>query len=220
MEYGFPFPVRIQSQVPQLEGLRLSPFTNLDGEQHPRPTLNGRWRINMAVVARGEGAQLALAAFYDAMSQGGATCVVPVCTQFRPNNHDGRMLTGCDMAPEYTFEHVGFLGEPFDGFTLRVAANHRDSYIDVNMPLLSKIRAGHLISLGERLHRVINVNFISESETAARLSLIPNVRGSYPAGEIVIVDQLRIKCQMLEGDPIGFGIDRIKLSSLSFVESF
>lgn len=220
MEYSFPFPVRVRSSAPSLAGLRLSPFTNIDGEVFGTPSLNGLWRIDMSVIARGMQAHLALSGFIDAMSQAGATCAVPVCTQWRPNDQYGRPLTGCDMAPEYLFDHVGFLGDPFDGFTLRRPAAHRDSYVDVDKPALSHLWIGHFFTLDDRLYRVINVSAIDESDTSVRLSVIPNIRGNHEAGKVVIVDQLRLRCQMEEGSLVGFSADRIKESRLSFVEAF
>lgn len=128
MQVSFPFPVKLQSSVPKLEGLRFQPFTNIDGETFAKPALNGVWRLDMTVLAHDMQSHLALSSFVTQMSAAGTTCVVPVCTQWRPNDQNGRRLTGCDMAPVYTFDHVGFLGEPFDGFTLRAAAAHRASY--------------------------------------------------------------------------------------------
>lgn len=220
MEYAFPFPVRLQSQVPQIDGLRLGTFTNIDGETFAKPAMNGFWRVDMTVVARDMQAQLALSAFTTAMAQAGATCTVPICTQFRPNNEYGRPMTGCDMAPLYTFDHVGFLAEPFGGFTLLSSVNHRDSHIEVSKPELSQLWTGHMISIGDRLYQVVNVSPIDESDTAIRVSVVPSIRGNHDAGTTVIVDQLRLKCVLESGDQIGLGTQRIKTASLSFVEAF
>lgn len=220
MECMFPFPVRLQSAIPTLEGLRLSPFTNINGETFATPALNGFWRLNMRVVARGMQAQLALSSFITAMSAAGATCVVPVCTQWRPNDQRGRMLTGCDMAPEFTFDHVGFLGEPFDGYTLRSAAQHRASYIDLNKPALSQLWPGHHISLGDRLYQVVNTTSIDESDTRIRVSVMPNIRGNHAVGTIAIVDQLRLRCMMESGEQIGLDTTPMKISEMSFIEAF
>lgn len=220
MEVSFPYPVRLQSVVPTLDGMRFSPFTNVNGESFATPSLNGFWRLNMRVVARGMQARLALSSFVTAMTAAGATCIVPVCTHARPNDVHGRMLTGCDMAPEYTFDHIGFLGEPFDGFTLRAAAAHRHSYIDIDKPALSQIWPGHHISLGDRLYQAVNVSAIDESDTRIRVSVMPNIRGDHPVGTVVIVDQLRLKCQLESGDQIGFDTNAFKPAELSFIEAF
>lgn len=219
MEFSFPYPVKLQSSLPTLGGLRLGRFTNIDGEPFDRPSLNGVWRLDVRVVARGMDAQLALSAFVTAMS-GNGTCVVPVCTQWRPNGYNGRMLARGGVAPEYTFDHVGFSDDPFDGFTLRSPASQRDSFIDINKPELSQLRPGHMITLDDRLYHVIKVSSIAESETAIRVSVMPNIRGNHDAGEIVIVDQLRLKCRMESGDQIGFSTEPMKLASLSFIEAF
>lgn len=220
MQVSFPYPVKLQSSVPKLEGLRFQPFTNIDGEAFAKPALNGFWRLDMTVLAHDMQSHLALSSFITQMSAAGTTCVVPVCTQWRPNDQNGRRLTGCDMAPAYTFDHVGFLGEPFDGFTLRAAAAHRTSYIDVNKPALSQLWPGHFISLGDRLHQVVNTTSIGESETAIRVSIMPNVREAQPSGAVVVVDQLRLKCMLESGDQIGVSTNRFKSSALSFVEAF
>lgn len=220
MQVSFPFPVKLQSSVPKLEGLRFQTFTNIDGEPFAKPALNGFWRLDMTVLAHDMQSHLALSSFVTQMSAAGTTCVVPVCTQWRPNDQNGRRLSGCDMAPAYTFDHVGFLGEPFDGFTLRAAAAHRASYIDINKPALSQLWPGHFITLGDRLHQVVNTTSIGESETAIRVSIMPNIREAQPSGAVVIVDQLRLKCMMESGDQIGVSTGRFRSSALSFVEAF
>ncbi|MBT0778064.1 hypothetical protein [Paracoccus sp. pheM1] len=220
MQVSFPFPVKLQSSVPRLEGLRFQPFTNIDGETFAKPALNGFWRLDMTVLAHDMQSHLALSSFITQMSAAGTTCVVPVCTQWRPNDQRGRRLTGCDMAPLYMFDHVGFMGEPFDGFTLRAAAAHRASYIDVNKPSLSQLWPGHFITLGDRLHQVVNTTSIGESETAIRVSIMPSVREAQPSGAVVIVDQLRLKVMMETGDQIGLGTGRFRSSALSLVEAF
>lgn len=219
MQVSFPYPVRVISSTPKPEGFRMEPFTNIDGEPFARPTLNGRWRVEMQLMARGMQAQLALSSFNTAMS-GNATCVIPICTQWRPNDRNGRMLARGGVAPEYTFDHVGFANDPFDGFTLRSPAARRHSFIDINKPALSHLWAGHLISLGDRLHHVVNVSAIDESETAVRVSVMPSIRDNHDAGTIVLVDQLRLKVQMESGEPLGFGIAPMKFAAMSFIEAF
>lgn len=218
MQRAFPYPVMIKSAIPRLEGLRFSPFTNIDGESFATPALNGFWRLDMTVVARGMQAQLALSSFVTAMSAAGTTCVVPVCTQWRPNDDYGRPMTGCDMAPEYSFDHTGFLGSPFPGFTLIQAAQHRDSYITVRKPALSHLWPGHFLSLGTGLHQVVDVENIDD-ETIG-VSVMPNVRGRHVAGTVVIVDQLRLSCVMESGDQIGLDTNPMKIANLAFVEAF
>ncbi|RQP05300.1 MAG: hypothetical protein D1H97_13565 [Paracoccus sp. BP8] len=220
MQVSFPYPVKLQSSVPRLDGLRFQPFTNIDGETFGKPALNGFWRLDMTVLAHDMQSHLALSSFVTQMSAAGTTCVIPVCTQWRPNDEHGRRLTGCDMAPLYTFDHVGFLGAPFDGFTLRAAAAHRDSYIDIDKPRLSQLWPGMFISLGDRLHQVVNTTSIGESETAIRVSVMPNVREAQPLGTVVIVDQLRLKCMMESGEQIGVTTGRFQSSAMSFVEAF
>lgn len=219
MQYSFPYPARVQSSVPTLHGLRHEPFVNIDGESFAKPALNGFWRIEMRVVARCTQAQMALSAFLTAMS-GAAECVVPICVQWRPNDATGRRLARGGVAPEYLFDHTGFANDPFDGFTLAAPAAHRDSYINVSKPVLSQLWPGHFITLGDRLHQVLDVSAIDEREDRIRVSVMPSIRGDYPAGEIVIVDQLRLLCRLESGDQIGFSTDPIKISELSFIEAF
>lgn len=219
MRVAFPYPVRLQSSIPRLEGLRLGTFTNIDGEAFARPSLNGYWRLDMTVVAREMQAQLVLSAFVTAMS-GHARCVVPICTQWRPNDANGRPLARGGVAPEYTLDHVGFANDPFDGFTLRSPASHRDSWIDVRKPALSHLWPGMFITIGERLHQVINVSAIGDSEVSVRASIMPPIRGNHDAGTVVIVDQLRLLCQMESGDQIGVDTSPIKTARLSFIEAF
>ncbi len=220
MQVSFPYPVKIRASTPQLSGMRFSPFTNIDGEAFAKPSLNGFWRLEVTALAHQMGQQLALSSFVTQMQAAGATCVVPVLTQFRPNDDAGRMLAGNCPSPQYTFDHVGFANDPFDGFTLRAAASHRDSYIDVDKPALSQLWPGHYITLGDRLHQVVNVSAIEESETAIRVSVMPNIRGDHDIGTLVVVDQLRLKCRMEQGDPVGASIEKLKISNLSFIEAF
>ena len=220
MHYNFPAPVRIVSFNITPEGLRHQPFTNIDGETFSKPALNGFWRIEMRLLAVDVQSFHALSGFINSMRMGGATCDIPVTTQWLPNSDRGRTLNGFNPAPAYTLDHVGFASEPFDGFTLRAPASHRDSYIDVNKPALSHLAPGHFISLGDRLHQVRNASAIGESETAARVSILPNVRGAHPAGEIVIVDQLRVRCQMQDADPVGAsGLPHAEIGA-TFIEAF
>lgn len=223
MQYSFPYPARVQSSVPTLHGLRHEPFVNIDGESFAKPAMSGFWRTEMRIIARDVQAQMALSAFLTAMS-GAAECVVPICVQWRPNDGSARPiprpLVRGGVAPEYLFDHTGFANDPFDGFTLAAPASHRDSYIDVSKPVLSQLWPGHFITLGDRLHQVVDVSAIDEREDRIRVSVMPSIRGGYPAGEIVIVDQLRLRCRMESGDQIGFGLERMKGSEITFIEAF
>lgn len=219
MRVAFPYPVRLQSIIPRLDGQRLGTFTNIDGETFARPSLNGYWRVDMDVIAYTMQSQLALSAFVTAMS-GHARCVVPICTQWRPNDDRGRRLARGGVAPEYTLDHVGFANDPFDGFTLRSPASHRDSWIDVRKPALSHLWPGMFITIGDRLHQVINVSAIHDSEVSVRASIVPPIRGNHDAGTLVVVDQLRLLCRMESGDQIGVDTSPIKTARLSFIEAF
>lgn len=219
MRVAFPHPVKLQSFRTVLDGQRLGTFTNIDGEAFARPSLNGFWRVDMTVVAYTMQAQLALSAFVTAMS-GNARCVVPICTAWRPNDSNGRPLARGGVAPEYTLDHVGFANDPFDGFTLRSPASHRDSFIDVNKPALSHLWPGMFVIIGERLHQVVNVSAIADSDTACRVSVMPPIRGNHNAGTLVVVDQLRLLCRMETGDQIGLDTSPIKTARLSFIEAF
>lgn len=219
MQVAFPFPVRLSSSVPRLEGQRLSTFTNIDGESFAQPALNAYWRIDMNVVATTTQAQMALSAFVTAMG-GHATCVVPICTQWRPNNSAGRPLARGGHAPDFMTDHTGFVNSPFPGFSLRSAASHRDSYLEITKPELSQLMPGHFVSLGDRLHQVIAVSAINESRTEVRASVLPCVRGNYDVGSLVVVDQLRLICRLESGDQIGLDTNAFKPATLSFVEAF
>lgn len=220
MEIAFPFPVSVTSAIPQLQGLRLNPFTNVDGETFAKPALNGFWRHNMQVVATDMQSHLALDAFLTAMEAPGAECVVPIFARYLPLGNNGRMLTRGGPTAPWTADHVGFTSDPFDGFTLRAAAAYRDSFIDVNMPALSRLWPGHYISLGDRLHKVVNVTPLNENARQARVSVMPNLRAAHPNGTVVIVDQLRLRCTMEMGDPIGATLSPFPQSALSFLEAF
>lgn len=220
MEVAFPYPIKIRASVPKLSGLRFSPFTNIDGETFGTPALNGFWNLSLEFIAVEMSAQLAVSAFVTQMEAAGATCIVPVQLQSRPNDSNGRMLAYNDIVDAYTFDHVGFLNGPFDGYTLRSAASHRDSYIDVNKPALSQLWPGHYITLEDRLYQVTNVSAIGESETAIRVSVMPNIRGNHDSGKTVIVDQLRLKCRLESGDQVGASIEVVKTGTLSFIEAF
>ena len=219
-QVSFPYPVKLQAAVPTLEGLRHSPFVNIDGEAFGKPTMNGFWRFAMNVVAGGMQSELALSAFVTAMSAASAECVVPVCVQWRPNDNRGRRLSRGGVAPVYTFDHIGFANEPFEGFTLRASAPRRASYIDVNKPALSQLWPGHYISLGDRLHQVVNVSHIGDHPNRIRVSVMPNLRAAHASGTVVVVDQLRLRCRMESGDQIGLSTQRFKTAQLSFIEAF
>lgn len=221
MDVAFPWPVRLMSQTPALEGLRHDPFVNIDGESFAKPTLNGFWRIDMQVVARTTQAKLAVSAFITRMSTAGATCQVPVCGVARPNGSNGRMLIGCSVAPEYTFDHVGFDDAPFDGYVLHADAARRDSRITVTRPELSRLWPGHFISLGDRLHQVVDVEDIGPvDDCLLRVSVMPNLRNAHAAGEIVIVDHLRLRCMMQSGEQVGLSNQPVRTPGLTFVEAF
>lgn len=220
MQVAFPSPVLVRSTIPELAGLRHNPFTNIDGETFSKPTLNGFWKLDLSVIAHDMLAQLALSSFVTAMSAAASECVVPVLVQWLPNGAHGRMLDQGGVGPSFTFDHTGFENEPFDGYSLLAAAAHRDSYIDVQKPELSHLWPGHFITLGDRLHQVVNVNAIGESATQVRLHVMPNIRDGYPLGETVIVDQLRLRCRLEKGDQIGHTIDPVRFGNLSFIEAF
>jgi hypothetical protein len=200
--------------------MRFSPFTNIDGEAFAKPTLNGFWKVNMSMIGLSQQAQLALSAFHTQMKPANARCVIPVISQWRPNDDNGRMLAQNHAAPEWTFDHIGWANDPFDGFTLRAAASHRDSYIDVNKPALSQLWPGHYITIGNRLHQVVNVSSIDESETAIRVSVMPNIRGAHPIGTVVVVDQLVLEVNCAESDPIVNEGARMNPIGFSFIEAF
>lgn len=220
MDVAFPHPVRVRTSVPSLTGLRYQPFTNIDGETFAVPALNGFWKLDMSLIATDIRAQLALSAFVTQMEAAGATCIVPVAVQARPNDDTGRMIRPNAAAPEYTFDHVGWDGAPFDGFKLRVAAAHRDSYLDINKPALSQLWPGHYITLDDRLYQVVKVSAIAESETAIRVSVMPNIRGAHTINKVVVVDQLALKCKMESGDQIGASFEPVRFGNVSFVEAF
>lgn len=220
MQVAFPWPVRIKSCIPRVEGLQLEPFSNVDGEPFGQPTLNGFWRVDMELFARGNEAQMALSAFIAAMQVGGTVCLLPIPTQWRPLDHRGRKIVGARPSPAYTLDHTGYASAPFDGFTLRAAASHRDSYIDVDKPTLSRLVPGQYLTLGVRLHHIVNVTSIGEHPDRLRVSLSPNVRGDYAIGTTVIVDQLQLRVQMESGDPVDPGRGLFKTSRATFVEAF
>ncbi|MCZ4351529.1 hypothetical protein O4H61_03285 [Roseovarius aestuarii] len=220
MQVAFPYPVKVRTSIPLLSGLRFTPFTNIDGESFAKPALNGFWRLDLGLLAIDMQGQLALSAFVTQMEAASATCVVPICVQWLPNDETGRMLRASRAAPDFTFDHIGWDGDPFDGYTLSAAASHRDSFIDVTKPALSQIWPGHYISLGDQLYQVTAVSAIGESETEIRLSVMPNIRGDHDVDDVVIVDQLRLNCRMEIGDQIGSGIDVVKAANISLVEAF
>lgn len=51
MDIAFPYPVKLRASIPSIDGLRYSPFTNIDGETFAKPALNGFWRLNIDVAA-------------------------------------------------------------------------------------------------------------------------------------------------------------------------
>lgn len=220
MEATFPWPCRVVSCKPRLEGMRQEPFVNIDGEPFGRPTLNGFWSVELELLARGDAAQMALAGFITALEPGGTTCVMPIPSRWRPVDNRGRRIVGAAPSPLYTRGHAGFASRPFGGYTLHAAAPRRASYIDINMPTLGQIVGGQLITLGDRLHQVVNVSALDEDPRRARLSLMPNLRAAHPSGTVVVVDQLQLKAQMQTGDPVDPGRGLFKRTTLRMVEAF
>ncbi|AZV00405.1 hypothetical protein pthi1_p40 [Paracoccus phage vB_PthS_Pthi1] len=220
MQIAFPAPVRLQSSVPRLEGLRLQPFTNIDGETFAKPAMNGFWRLDMQAFAFDMQSHLALSAFVTAMGAANAECVVPVYVKWRPLGGNGRMLVRGGPGAPFTSDHIGFTSPQFGGFTLRAPAAYRDSYIDVDTPALSNLSPGHFVTLGARLHQVVNVVPIDEHPQRARVSLMPNLRAAYPVGEVVVVDQLRLRCRLESGDPVASDLSPRQDTSLTFIEAF
>lgn len=220
MQVSFPFPVRVRSSVPTLKGLRHSPFTNIDNESFGKPALNGFWELEIGLIAKDQQSKMAASVFVTQMEAAGATCVIPVCVQWLPNDNRGRPLAGGGVAPSYTFDHTGFNQDPFDGFTLRAPASHRDSYIDILKPALSQLWPGHYITLDDRLYQVANVTSIDELDRRIRVSVMPNIRGDHDFGKVVVVDQLKLNCRMMEGDQIGASSDPVRFPNISLVEAF
>lgn len=219
MQIRFPDNILIGKIKPRLEGLRHTPFVNVDAEPFGRPTLNGYWRVQTQLIASTETQFLALSAFLMSM-RGHATTLLPMTTRWTPNGEDGRKLYGFAqnrVAGEDPFE---FAAEPFDGFTLRAPVEHRDSYIDVNTPVLSRLIPGHFITLGDRFYQVQNVTSIDEHPTRWRVSVAPNIRGSFAAGDTVIVDYLNLRCVLEEADdPESWNVPHAAISA-TFVEAF
>lgn len=220
MEVAFPWPVRIARCVPHPEGHRHDPFVNVDGEPFGRPKLGGFWRVEMDLFARGQQAQMALSSFITAMSDGVTTCVLPIAVQWRPQSANGRKMIGSRPAPNFTRDHTGFASEPYDGYTLLAAAQHRHSYIDVLTPGLASVMPGQFLTLGNRLHQITNATPINELPRRMRLSIWPNVREAHPNGAVVIVDQLRLRMRMENGEPVDPGRGLFKTSHATFVEAF
>lgn len=221
MQVSFPYPTRFISSMPDLDGLRHSPFVNIDNESFAAPKLNGYWRVNMRLLAHGMQGQLALSSFITAMRYAGTTCVIPICVHHWPNNEHGRPLSGNCAVNEWTDNHTGFVAEPFDGFRLVSNVSHRDSYVDVETPALSRLMPGHFFSLGnDTLYQVLNTNSISETPRRYRVHVAPFIRGDHAAGDLVIVDQIRLRCHMRSGEQIGLDTNLFKTSQLEFVEAF
>lgn len=219
MIYAFPSNVRIRNVRPRVEGLRLGTFTNIDNEAFARPALNGFWRVELTLLSHDEDSHLALTAFLAAM-RGHARTVLPLTTRWLPNDANGRKLAINREAPAFGMDHMGFAADPFDGFTLRAPASHRDSYIDVSKPELSHLRPGHRFTIGDRMYQVINASAINDSETSARVSIMPPIRGNHDAGSLVNVDDLRMLAQMESADdPEDWNIAHSEVKAV-FVEAF
>ncbi|WP_090739571.1 hypothetical protein [Paracoccus tibetensis] len=201
--------------MPKLEGLRHEPFVNIDGEPFARPTLNGFWTVEMEVHARGLDQQRALSGFVTAMS-GHATCTLPIPSTWRALDGAGRRYSGLYGARS----PQGFASPPFNGFTLISAARRRDSFIDIQKRPQARIQFGDHISLGDRLHKVVGAAELDGNPDRVRLSLMPNLRAAYPAGTVVVVDQLRLTVQMQTGDPVDPGRGLFKGTALRLVETF
>lgn len=219
MQIAFPPNILVGRIRPRLEGLRQSPFTNVDGEVFGRPALNGMWRIQVELIASTELQFLALSAFLTSM-RGYATTLLPMTTRWTPNGANGRKLYGFAHDRVAGQDRMSFASQPFDGFTLRAPASQRDSYIDVNTPSLSKLMPGHFITLGKSLHQVVNVTSIGEHPTRWRVSIMPNVRGDFPVGHLVVVDHLQLAVQLEEADdPESWNIPHAAVKA-TFIEAF
>lgn len=219
MQIHFPPNVRIRRVKPRLEGLRLQPFVNIDGEAYAKPALNGFWRLEAELLCASVQEHLALSSFLTAM-RGVATTLLPLPTRWLPDLRAERPLMSGGDAPEYTTDHTGFSGNPYDGFTLSAPATHRDSYIDVDKPELVQLMPGHFVTLGERLHQVVDVSAIDEREDRIRVSLMPGVRGDYSAGTVVVVDQVQLRCSLESaGDVDLWNVPHSELSAI-FIEAF
>lgn len=223
MDFAFPHPVSIQSNEPKLEQLRRAPFMNVDGELFATPQLNGRWRIDMSVLARTQHGELALSAFITGMSQAGAFCNVPICTKYRPNASNGRMLSGNQVRGFWFESHVGWKNDPFGGYRAIADAAVRDSYIDISAPDLGAIIPGMFISLGRgRLHKVLKATHVGsgQRDNEQRLHIAPNLRDPVAAGDVIIVDQLVLRCWLDTSGHVPFDGHPHKRVDLSFVEAF
>lgn len=220
MEFGFPYPVRVLSQTAALMGMRGEPFTNIDGEPFGKPQLNGFWRIEMEVYAKTRMAAMALSAFITAMQQGGTTAIVPICTMGRPTDDTGREIAGIHPGPDYPTDHTGFEAQDYPGVTLETAAFHRDSYIDIAKPALTTIWPGHYVSIKDRLYQVIMASAVNDDDERMRLTVRPPIRGNHDPGDVVVINQLRVRCMLHDAQQVGFAPGNARTTSLTFIEAF
>lgn len=220
MEFAFPGGLRLIRNVPVLQGMRHDPFTNIDGEPFGQPSMSGHWQIQMQVLVDDERSKLALSAFITGMQMPQATCLVPVRAIGYPSDDRGVPVSGGKVSPEYGADHLGYEADPAPGYQLRAAAAHRHSFVDVTKPRLSQLLPGHMLSIGDRLYQAVQVTAIDELETAVRVSVLPLIRGAHETATPVIVDRLRVRCHLLDGDQIGRAIEKQQSVSLNFIEAF
>lgn len=220
MEFAFPGGLHLLSNAATLTGMRGDPFININGEPFGRPMLNGAWQIRMQVLAKSAQSKLGLSAFVTAMQIPHATCMVPVRALSYPADAAGRPLSASMISPEFGADHMGFAADRAEGYELLTAASHRDSWIDLVKPAASQLMPGHYLTIGDRLYQVIRVSALGESETAVRVSVLPNIRGSHAAGTPVVIDRLQLRCRLQDGDQFGRSIERHAVVPLTFIEAF
>lgn len=197
----FPHNLGWQGGAFQLVGQSATAGFGLSGASTVASSNSAHWRCEFNFLVRGESEFHSWQAFIGGMRGALGTTNVPCKSRYLPFDGQRRRLNGVDA--------VGIGGTSFSDWTgfsqgdvthaeLASAGSLRDGSISVKYVDLWDLRAGHFISIGDGLHRVVGTH--KTASDVAQVQIEPLLRDDYPIGERVVVDRPHCKMRFVDGN--------------------
>jgi hypothetical protein len=194
----FPFNLRFQTTGFHVVGASSEPRQSVGGAFSVQPRLGAHWVGSVTFLTTNEETTLALQAFVAGMEGMLGTTAVPILQRYSPRDGQGRMADHETAALGDGFQFEGYGSESSEGWgfegvpaisgELAEAAALRAAEIIVARSNYSGFRPGHDFSIGNRLHRAVQIWPEGEND---RVRITPPLRTAYSAGEPVIMDAPR-----------------------------
>lgn len=192
----FPFNLRFQTSGFHVVGASSEPQQSIGGAYSVQPRLGAHWVGSVTFLTTNEETRLALQAFVAGMEGMLGTTSVPVFQRHAPRDGQGRAAPRCAVAPlgnSAMFEGGGSQSAEFWGFenlpavygNLAAGAALRAVEIAVTPTNYTGLRPGHDLTIGDRLHRVVQLRREGEADV---LRITPPLRAAAAAGETVVLD--------------------------------